>query len=131
MKSIWAKIVQSVEEKLMATEFFMRLSDKNCYAPEVLTYPATSILKAERDGKVILYVPVQTCYVMEALGIAEGASFTETAESLKQAVHAVAWEARKAGHGELLFFCKDKQTSDFAERHGFESVNLPCFRLRL
>jgi hypothetical protein len=131
MRDIQIRVLkQTIEE---ADACANALSDKsaiNLVDPAVLTYPATTTLVAASD-KPKLFMPVQTCYVLESLGAAEGATDREIALSLKNMLAVVGWEARKAGHGEVYFLCSHEPTQQFAERHGFEKLNIPVFRMKL
>jgi hypothetical protein len=110
---------------------------ENLFDVRVLKYPATQILKAVRDDEAVVFVPLQTCYVLDALGICEGTSEIDVALALARLVETVRWEASKQGIGEILFVCKEKSTIAFAERHGFErwmwdsEKEIGLFRMRV
>ena len=98
--------------------------------PETLTYPVTRILVAE-NGKPVMFLPVQTCYVLESLGPTKEASDMEIASALKQLTAILHYESSKAGHGEMLFFCGHPATQNFAEKHGWERVDIPIYRWKV
>lgn len=106
-------------------------SARNLFDPKVLDYPRTQVYEAYTREKSLVYCPVQQLMLMESLAINPGNSFAETAAALKQMVLTVAWESRQRGQGEVHFLCEDKQTAEFAERHEFEKVDIPLYRLRL
>jgi hypothetical protein len=97
--------------------------------PEVLGYPATTILVAE-DGVDTVYMPVQTCYVLETLGYEDGTKDFALAQAMKQFVSILVWEARKNGIGEVLFLGNNADTNTFALNNGFEELPYKCYRLR-
>lgn len=104
--------------------------DINLIDSTVLAYPATVVLVAESDNPK-LYMPVQTVFMLDSLGPTPEATDRDIASALKGMVNVLAWEARKAGHGEIYMPCSHERTSQFAERHGFERYNVPMFRMRL
>ena len=94
-----------------------------------LNYPSTTILVAE-DGKDSVYMPVQTVYLMETMGIPPGTPDIAIAKAMKQFVSILVWESRKVGQGEILFFGNNQQTIDFACNNNFEEMPFKIYRLR-
>jgi hypothetical protein len=105
------------------------LRGKDGLDPDVLAYPATTILVAE-DGQNSAYMPIQTCYVMETLGFKDGTPDLALASAMKQFVSILVWEARKNGIGEILFLGNNEQTNAFALNNSFEEVPYKVFRLK-
>lgn len=114
-----------------AQDSFNRLNEKNLLDPAVFSYPATAILRADIDGKKVVFIPVQNCCMLESLGIPQEATVAEVASGLKALVQVIVYEARQKGHGEIYFACKDEQTAAFAEHHGFVKIEVPMYRLRI
>jgi hypothetical protein len=50
---------------------------------------------------------------------------------MKQMVTVIAFTAYTKGAREIYFMGSSKETNDFAEKHGFEKVETPMYRLRL
>jgi hypothetical protein len=123
-------LLQTIEDGDACAKALSEKSAINLVDPAVLSYPATTVLVAASDQPK-LFMPVQTCYVLESLGATEHATEREIALSLKNLLTVVGWEARQAGHGEVYFACSHAETSKFAERHGFERYNVPMFRMKL
>lgn len=98
--------------------------------PKVFEYPTTRVLVAENSHPV-MYLPVQTCYVLESLGPTEEATDLEIASSLKQLTAILHYESARNGQGEMLFFCGHEATQAFAQKHGWERVNIPIYRWRV
>lgn len=119
------------DEVKHAQDAFNRVSDKNLLDPGVFAYPATAILRADIDGKKVVFIPVQNCCMLESLGIPQEATVAEVASGLKALVQVIVYEARQKGHGEIYFACKDEQTAAFAEHHGFERFDVPMYRLKI
>src|SRR5512146_1079369 len=122
---------QKAKDVVQCATWMARLADKNLVDPQVMAYPATTIICAERDNRQLLYVPVQQCSVMESLGLSPEASELDIAGGLQAVTKAVRWEAYKAGQREIMFLCRDEQTIKFAEHHGFEKVDIPLFRMKI
>lgn len=129
MKAVWVKKA-TVEDLAQACKWFMDTAG-NCYEPQVLAYPKTELLKAFNADKNIMYVPIQTVFMPDALGFNPDASVAEKASALQSLFQVLTFEARTLGHGELFFLCREPSTVAFAERHGFEKVTLPVFRIKL
>ena len=130
MKHIWVEKT-TVEELPEAFKWLKRIAEKNLIDWDVLTFPATTMLKATDGGKNILHVPVQPVYMVESLGISPDASPLDTAKALSEVMQIVRWESQKAGQGEVYFLCSDEETKKFAEHHGFERVNIPLYRMKV
>lgn len=119
-----------------AMEWFLK-TECNLLDAAVFTYPATETRKAVRDKVALVYVPVQKCSVLDALGISPQNSPIDTAAALAELVKVARWEAHKAGEGELLFVCHEESTIAYAERHGFtrwlwdEEKKMGLFRMRI
>lgn len=120
----------SDSETKKAQESFDSVKSISCLDPDVFSYPCTQILVAESD-KPIMFLPVQTCFVLEALGPTVEATDMEIASALKQLTATIHWEAGKAGMGEALFFCKHEMTQKFAESHGWEKIDMPVYRWKV
>ena len=114
-----------------ALAWFKRIADRNLIDWDVLTYPATTVLKATNGEKNLLHVPIQPVYMVESLGISPDASPLDTAKALYGVMQIVHWESKKAGHGEAYFLCRDQETVKFAEHNEMERINIPLFRFKV
>lgn len=130
MKQIWIKKT-APEETREAFDWLGGIANRNLIDWDVLTYPATTLLKATNGDKNILHVPVQTVHMVESLGIGPESTELETAKALQALMQTVHWESSKAGHGEIYFLCRDEQTVKFAEHNGMERVDIPLFRMKV
>jgi hypothetical protein len=132
MKShIWAQAatnqdLDDIKSSLLNTE-------NNLLDPEVLGYPTTVVLKAHKDGKNIVFLPIQSVFMLESLGILRdnAGSIGDIAVALKELVQVVRYEATKSGVRELYMLCSEPSTVKFAEHNGFERVNIPVFRMKV
>lgn len=129
--NIWVNTANSqdaadIEKALLNTE-------NNLLDPEVLGYPTTVVLKAHKDQKNLVVMPVQTVYMLESLGILKdnADSVTDIAVALKELVQVVRYEATKTGVRELYMLCSEPSTVKFAEHNGFERLNIPVFRMKV
>lgn len=128
MKHILVRPFRQIPSEVeKAQESLNSVNDISFLDPQVLTYPSTRILVAESD-KPVMYLPVQVCYVLESLGPTKEASDLEIASALKQLTAILHYESEKAGQGEMLFLCGHKRTQEFAERHGWEKIDIPLYR---
>lgn len=103
----------------------------NLFDPAVMTYPVTNTVKAMKNGKPLIYLPYQTCFVLDSLAICPENGAIDTAQGLKALTQTIRWEAHKAGHGEMLFQCSEPSTVEFCQHHGFTEVGTKMFRMRL
>lgn len=112
-------------------EWMARLAQRNNLDSDIFKYPATTTLKAS-NGKALVYMPVQTVYMLESLAISPEASPLEVAAALRALFNVTEWEGRNAGHGEQYFLCADGETCAFAEHQGLEELKqLRIFRRKL
>ena len=110
---------------------FMDSTPENLCDPKVFGYSSLTTLKAVKEGKPLVFLPIHTVFMLESLAICPNNGAVETATALAELVKIVRWEAVNAGHGELWFACKEASTQAFAEKHGFERVDVPMFKMRL
>lgn len=108
-----------------------RKKDRNALDTSVFTYPATSSLCAYDDKKVVIYLPVQTCSMLESSCINPETTGPELAEAWKHLLQIVHWDSLQSGKGEIYFLGSDEATNRFAEHYGFEKVEMPVYRLRV
>lgn len=130
MKHVWVEKTKA-EELVQAFDWLKKLCSRNLIDWGVLTYPATVLLKVHNGIRNLLHVPVQTCYVVESLGISPENSATDTASALSAVFQVIHWESINKGQKEVYFLCSDEQTCAFAEHHGMERMNIPLYRWKL
>ena len=119
----------NIHDPLEVKDCEQAFRDKHGLDPEVLTYPSTAILVAE-DGKDKVYLPVQTCFVMETLGYHEAISNLSLALAMKQLTSILVWEMGEKGIGEMYFLGSNEETNSFALQNGFEEVPYKVLRLK-
>lgn len=129
MRNIWVDKATEADGAPAAAAFLR--TEQNLLDADALLYPASVTYKASRNGEPVMYLPVQRVRMLESLGIAEGASESDVALSLRELIQVVRWEAKKDGEGELYFGCKEPRTIKFAEAHGFEEVPFKVYRMKL
>jgi len=129
MKPIWADAMKA--ENIEEASRFLAHTEGNLFDPAVLAYPATKVLKTSDGNRNLVYMPVQQCQVWESLGINPEATELETAASLKALAQILRFMANADGQKEIYFLCSHELTQKFAERHGFERVTTPVFRMKL
>lgn len=119
---------ESDAEKFLEYQFS---TPNNLFDPASGLYPTSFTLVAENGEKPIVFSPVQVPYMAESLGISQTASNKEIAVSLRWIMNELVDRAKTEGRGEIYFFCSDETTSAFAEKHGFEKIPFPVYRLRV
>jgi hypothetical protein len=106
------------------------LANRNNIDTAIFSYPATDILKAS-NGKPVIYMPRQRVMFLESLAINPEAQASDVALALRAIMQVSEYEARVNGHGEIYFLCGDKETCEYAERHGMEEIKLKLYRRKL
>lgn len=109
----------------------MDSTPENLCDPSIFKYPVTTSLKAVKDSKPLVFMPIHPVFMLESLAITKDNSSVDTAVALAELVKTVRWEAYNAGHGEMFFACAEPSTQAFAEKHGFERVNVPMYKMRI
>ena len=104
-----------------------------CFDPEAGLFPSTITLKAvDREGCVVNFLPMNRPAMLHGFGIRPGLSKLSVALSMHELVLSACRLAERAGCGEVYFWgATEASTQEFAERHGFERIDLPLYRLRL
>jgi hypothetical protein len=117
------------------TENFIKLSQntpENLFDPDVAAYPTSFVLAAYNKDKTVLFAPVQTPFMIDALAVdKENASELEVSQSLKAVVQSLVTLAQMKGVGEIYFTCKESTTQAFAERQCFEELPFKFYRLKI
>lgn len=109
----------SLNEHQLFAEWVRANAEKNNLDPDMLAYPATTVLVADGgDGKYPwLMMPVHPAFIMDSLAPNPSASMAQVGLALRKMTEIVKWEGRKAGHGEVWFVASEESVADFAEKH--------------
>lgn len=128
MKNIYTRLLNGLSpEELQLFQDSYKASNGEL-GQEVL-YPDTKIMVAE-NGKPLLFMPIQSCYVMGSLGY-KGTSNLQLASAMRQITATLVWESRREGRGDIYFVGGHEMSDSFARHNGFEEVASPVFRMRL
>jgi hypothetical protein len=120
------------EDTPVAVRWWNRIRDVNHFDPHVATYPTIAYMAAEDANRgALLYVPIQTVYMIDALGPNPDSSPLDLAEALKQFIKVLAFKAAENGVGEIYFPTNDKDIIKLAKMHGFDEIGYPVLRLRV
>lgn len=104
---------------------------RNGLDPQVLGYPSLAVLKACHNGTTLAYLPVHHVVMMESLAPNPSPPNGSLALAVRQLVTVVAYNAYQKGAREIYFIGSDEETNKFAEKHGFEKLEMPIYRLKL
>ncbi len=120
-------------DKPQFLQWLARIADKNLIDPDVLTYPATTVLCAydTESGKPLLFVPIQSVFMVESLAPSPEITELEMAKSLEKLIDVLVWESRNGGRGEIYYPCADETVIAIGERHGFKRVGHPVLKAKL
>lgn len=89
------------------------------------------ILVAERDNRVICYLPLKKFLLLESLAPNPDASTMELAMALRELVVGAKLQAESAGFKELGFWDSDAGTTRGAELMGFKRCSMPLYRRKV
>lgn len=112
-------------------EWSVAESGKNLYDPKVILYPSTFTLCAFDESGPLLYLPVQQPMFMDSCAFRPGLDTGRAGLALKTMFQAVVTQACIKGAGEIYFAASEPTVAAIAERHGFEKVMLPVYRIKV
>lgn len=102
---------------------------------DAMSYPATSVMAAYTDEKVVMYMPIQMIAMLESLAPNPEVSDSQCATALREMVKTTIFTARTKGIGEIYFLLDDRDEAlgRFARKHGFEEIpaGLKAYRLKV
>jgi hypothetical protein len=128
-RHIFVRPIRSEDAKTFVE--WCRDTKNNLFDPEVVKYPSTTVRVAYNSEGPVVFVPVQRPLMLEALAISPKASELDVATGLKALTQDAVAQAHICGAGEIYFLCRDELTSKFAERHGYEKINVQLYRIKL
>lgn len=105
-------------------------SELSLLDPAIVAYPTLRVMAAE-NGRVIGYLPYHDVLMLESFAPDPEATDLERAEACRQFVKTVYSVASSAGVREIVYFGKDDRLNRVAERHGFEKIEFPVYRLKV
>src|SRR5208283_4301399 len=105
--------------------------EKNQFDPAVASFPSTLLTCAYDADGPLGYLPVQHPYVLDAFAPRPGIHDMQSSVVLKEIFQFAVTKAHENGVGEILFFATDKETVKFAERHDFQRVPYPVYRVKV
>lgn len=126
MKKITAEVLPvgslSDSDKSQFMEWVWGMMPLNMFQPEMLGYPRTVMCKAGTEDETMLFVPLQSVLMFDAIAPKPGLTPRQEAMCLWRVGEAVDEAARDSGHREVFFFCRDDRVADICARHGFEEI---------
>jgi hypothetical protein len=143
MRNIWVRPAIA-DDKPLATEWWARIANENHIDPDVLEYPSTVVMTAEKDGEPICFMPVQNAIVAEpvnekaesvmmceALAPKEDLSGLDMAKALDKFLTVLTFKAKELGIGEIHMPCTDENVIALAEARGFVKSSVPTWILKV
>jgi hypothetical protein len=104
--------------------------EDNFLDPSVVFYPSTMNLRATQGKDTVMYMPVQTAFVLESLAINPEARKHEITVALREMVISLRLIAQQRGIGEIYFLGTNDKTNEFAKAHGFEELPWRAYRMK-
>jgi hypothetical protein len=121
VKDIYAGPVRASEVVQLDTQ--LRSTPENLFDPDLLTYTSSlRFIAARENARPLVFMPIQTVYMLESLAVSPDASELEIAKSLGVLMQSVVYEAQTNKVNEVYFICRDANVIRFAEKHGYEAV---------
>ena len=94
-------------------------------------HPGTFTLAAYNKDRVIAFLPVQQPFVYETFAPNPEASDLELAVAMKEFTQFLVSQAYLKNVAEMYFLGSDNDTSEFANNHIFEKLNMNVYRVRV
>lgn len=104
---------------------------QNFYDPDVILYPSTFTLCAFDDSGPLLYMPVQQPLLMDSLAFRPGLEIGRASLALRTMFQAVVTQGYIKGAGEIYFAASEPTVAALSEKHGFERILLPVYRIKI
>jgi len=120
-----------IEDRARLREWIAATLGENLFDPDVLEHNSTFTLCAFDESGPLVYVPVQAPLIMESLAIRPGLDDARRALALAELTRATILRAYDADAGEVYIHGHDDRTVKFAEKHRFEKVPWPLYRMHL
>lgn len=127
MTPIWIRIADE-KDKPQILDWLRKNVSKNHFSES--EYDDYVFLAAERDGKVLCYMPLKQLMLLESLAPNPDASLMELASALRELVVAAQLTAQASKIRELAFWDSDQGTTRGAQLMGFVEMGAKMFRLR-
>jgi hypothetical protein len=108
------------EEAELAVDW-LNQTPENMFDKMVLTYKSTLTL-CVANGEPMLFMPLQICIFMDALGKKPGIRKRDMAHALIEMIAATKRFAKGSQISEVFFFCKERTVSAAAPHFGFEVI---------
>lgn len=113
---------------------FLTWQTSSNFDPAASLYPDSFTLVAFDAGGVLAFLPVQQPQIpmaLESIAFHPGLTDRQQASTMRELIQAAVTIGYMKGTGEILFFGDRPETNAFAEKHGFEKIPWPVYRLRL
>jgi hypothetical protein len=127
MKKITADLLpiwqMSEQDQRNFTDWVWQMRKLNMFGgPQVLGYPRTVMCRAQSEEEALLYIPLQSVLMWDAIAPKPGITARQEALCLSRIVQSVDQAMEFTGHREVYFFTRDDRVCDIAARHGFEEI---------
>jgi len=126
MKKIKAEILPITEMSQQDIQIFIdwvwKMRHLNWFDPQVLSYPRTVMCRADNGEEPLLYIPLQSVLMWDAIAPKPGLTPRQEAMCLWQIGEAVNQAMEATGHREAYFFTADDRVADICARHDFEEL---------
>lgn len=115
----------------------LRNTPDNLFDADILTYPDKVKFYCARNGRPLVFLPVQNVLMLESLGVEPDATELEVAKSIEVLMKYIVGKSLDLAYNELYFLCRNPRVSLCAQRHGFETVmsdeklQVTLFRLKV
>lgn len=129
MKPVFVRPATGVDSQPF--EDWSKATQGNLFDPYVPLYGSTFTLCAFNEDGPLVYMPVQQPFFLESLGVRPDADNVDIAAALKAMVQSTVTQAFLKGVGEIYFLGSNPLTDAFAERHGFEKLDFPIYRMKI
>lgn len=112
----------SPEQAVEFVDWVWKSRHVNCFDPDVVSYPRSTMLWAADSDGPLLYLPIQPVLMLESLAPRPELSPRKEAIALWQLGLMLESISKETGMQETYFLCKDDTVADICKQHGFSEM---------
>lgn len=101
---------------------WIRATPQNLFDADLLQYSRNVAFMCAANGDPILYMPVQSVFMLESLAVKPGATPLEIAKSIGVLIQTIIYKAEEKEFNEIYFLCRNETVNAYASRHGWETM---------
>jgi N-acetylglutamate synthase-like GNAT family acetyltransferase len=101
---------------------WIRTTPQNLFDADLLQYQRNVAFMCAANGEPLLFMPVQSVFMLESLAVKPGATPLEVAKSIGVLIQTIVYKAAEQEFNEIYFLSHDETINAYASRHGWETL---------